>query len=107
MGEHHDLSTEIGRQRASIQLLVDIHQLSDSQETRESLLKKYAFVTANVSENTKSVSLAGVVSRNEVKILGQIAWKTPDRGVFSAAADIARSPNEAGQREFSQFTKAG
>lgn len=96
--ENHDLRTEIGRQRAAIEVFVGMRQLPNVPEVRRSLVKKIAYTTQNLPEIPKSASIAGVLSRNETKILAEIAWKPPQTAVESVVpcgGEVPCSPSIA------------
>lgn len=109
--ENHDLSTEIGRQRSSLELMVRARQLPNVTEIRRSLFKKIAYITETLPEIPKSASIAGVFSRNETRILQEIAWKPPQTVVEPVVpSDLQNrcSPlNEAIWHEDEVFGKAG
>jgi hypothetical protein len=106
-GENHNLQTELGRQRAAIKLLVDVQQLPDTPEVRESLIKKMAYLHQRLPEIPKTASVAGVVSRTAAKILGAIAWQKPEPGVASSGASSQAAFHGASQHHFPAFGKVG
>jgi hypothetical protein len=73
--ERHDLSSDLGRQRASIQLFVDVQQLASDGSTKASLAKKAHFILGNRTKTVNSVSAAGVFSQMGARILEEIAFE--------------------------------
>lgn len=103
----NDLQTEIGCRRAAIQLLIDIQQLQNTPEIRQSLLKKFAFLIQKLPAIPNSVSVEGVFSRNEARFLEEIVWKEPDAEVVSQEIAPQHKSHTAPARQLVGFAKAG
>ena len=73
-GEPYDLATEVGRSRAAIQLLIDIHQLADSEATRWTLVKRLDVIASIRTKSTETPTAAAATSRSVVTLTQQITW---------------------------------
>lgn len=78
-GEPHDLRSESGRQRARIQLLIDVQQLPDEAMTSEKLCRIHPFLLGNSIKTVPQCSIRAAISRNRAQILNDLCDFAPAR----------------------------
>ncbi len=80
--EHHDLSTEVGRQRAWIKHLIRVHQLPFEIQSLRTLWKLSPFILGKSSSVIKSTTVGTTVLQNRARILAEITWNEPENEGF-------------------------
>lgn len=106
-GEHHDLTTTIGRQRASLRALLDAQQLPNNAEIRHSLWKKSLWTLVISPETARTQTVSGALLRNSMQMHEEIAWETADEeGVCAGDAPIS-CRHAAARRQSAQSRRAG
>lgn len=105
--ERHDLNTAIGRQRASLELLMSVQQLENTAAIRRSLYKKCHLTLLKSPEIGKSVTVAGAFCRNSNRLTEEIAWKrVTDKEFCASGVATLALPTTRSQR-LSELSQAG
>jgi hypothetical protein len=94
--EQHDLTTDVGRMRASLQLLLDVHRLPSDEAIQASLVRRQNFIAMKMCKSPKINRVAGVISQKMSQMRGEIAW----------AKESAPTNEAAGQAEDGFFKAA-
>lgn len=92
-GERCPLDTVIGRQRAGLHLLVNIHQLDTGDHVGASLVKKLPFLLAHLPKSRHQLSIRGLVDENLAQLLDEIRWVPPAKPADSASRATIGHPN--------------
>lgn len=106
-GERHDLRTEIGRQRAWLELLVEVQQLCDQPETRRSLWKNAYFALGKPPQIVKTRTVKATIHQNRAQILGEIRFSECDSGGVGTHGDPPQSAVRRGNRQSERYAQAG
>jgi hypothetical protein len=102
--EQHDLTTEAGRMRASLQLLLDVHRLPADEATQFSLLRRHRFVDLIGRKIPKLTPVAASVSQTTSRMLHDLPWaKDPAQ---SMATGASAEGGAAGLRAFRKQQRA-
>jgi len=73
-GESHDLATDLGRQRASIDLLIEAHSLELDTSSRQKMATHLDLIAAIRPKSSKSPTVAAAVARTTARLTSHIAW---------------------------------
>ena len=73
VGEKHDLNTEEGRQRAWIDLLVDVQQLPETEKVWKSLQRTCAFTASQSNKTVKKSTVQAAFCQNRAQMLQETA----------------------------------
>ncbi len=76
-GEPHDLTTEVGRTRESIELLVAVHSLPADAQTSASLFKRAKLIFEPCKDLFPKRSFEPGFSRTVAELLQEMTWKPP------------------------------
>jgi len=85
IGENHDLQMEQGRQRASLDLLVDIHQLPEDEQTWKTLQRVCVFALSWPYKTVRNTTVKAAFSQNRAKMVSETAWNGPSESAFSTS----------------------
>ena len=105
--EHHDLSTDIGLQRAWIEQLVRVQQLPLDSECLRSLWKLSYFTLGKPPKTVESATINTAVLRNRAEMLSEIAWNDSNTGGESGFGVFAAGDFDPEKGEKRGFAKAG
>ncbi len=76
--ERHDLGTDLGRQRAWIECLTEVHQLPFEAQTLRSLFRLRRFIMAKSLDVIKPTTVRNTVLQTRERMLNEIAWNEPE-----------------------------
>lgn len=105
--ENHDLSTEVGRQRAAIEHLIRVHQLPFEAHCLRTLWKLSPFFLSKTSQAIQSTTVRATILQNRARILAEINWKEPDEQVFSEGNLPIVGEETVSEGEERRLTRAG
>ncbi len=107
LGEPFDLDTEIGRQRAAIDLLVDVHRLPETGSARLSLVKRLDYIVEIQTKSAHDVTVAGAVLQNTHRLLGDFCWAVSPGATAAQVDNMTTPPCEAERQETWETARAG
>jgi hypothetical protein len=105
--ERHDLCTEIGRQRAWIELLIRVQQLPFNPETLRSLWKLSYFALGESPKTVESVTVNATVLRIRDQILTELAWKESENEELKGIDKSKQTMGFDVNRKFGRCAQAG
>ena len=76
--ERHDLSTDLGLQRAWIEQLVRVQQLPFEAQCLRSLCKLSPFILGKPPETIHETTVRTIILQNRARILEEITWNEPE-----------------------------
>lgn len=100
VGKNHDLNTELGRQRASIELFIAVNQLRVTKDNHLIFLKRFDLIDEMALKSGKARSIPAAFSENTSQFLTEMRWAEP------LARDVAVSgEQEAAPRQSNKARK--